>query len=148
MSYVIIPSNVANTNTQTPFGISLLTSTAGTFQTVYTYEDQARNNFKNLLLTYPGERTGDWINFGCNLKEIIFEPNINEIKPDIVDLIQSAVATWLPYINIQDIDIKTAEDDPSLIYLITISIQFTVSTSLLEQTITLNTSNTGNITIE
>jgi phage baseplate assembly protein W len=148
MSYVIIPSNVANTNTQTPFGISLLYSAPGTFQTAYTYEEQARNNFKNLLLTYPGERTGDWIKFGCNLKEIIFEPNIDEIKPDIVDLIQSAVSTWLPYINIQNIDIKTAEDDPSLIYLITISIQFTVSTSLLGQTITLNTSNTGNITIE
>jgi phage baseplate assembly protein W len=148
MSYVIIPSNVANTNTQTPFGISLSNSAPGTFQTLYAYEEQARNNLKNLLLTYPGERTGDWIHFGCNLKEIIFEPNIDEIKPDIVDLIQSAVSTWLPYINIQNIDIKTAEDDPSLIYLITISIQFTVSTSLLGQTITLNTSNTGNITIE
>jgi phage baseplate assembly protein W len=147
MSYVIIPANTAQVDTQSPLGISLMYTQPGTFQTVISPEQQAKENFKNLLLTYPGERTGDWINFGCNLKEIIFEPNINEIKEDINDLIVSATSFWLPYINIENIVITTNEDDPNLGYLVTIAITFTVSNGALGQTITLNTTNTGNITI-
>lgn len=147
MSYVIIPANTAQTDTQQQLGISLLYKQAGTFETVYSPDRQASENFKNLLLTYPGERTGDWLNFGCNLKEIIFEPNINEIKEDINDLIVSATSFWLPYINIENIVIKTNEDDPTLGYLVTIAITFTVAKSQFVQTINLNTTNTGNITI-
>jgi phage baseplate assembly protein W len=145
MSYVIIPAGI--TDTQLPYGVTLQFSEKGLFTTALTREEQALANFKNLLLTYPGERTGDWINFGCSLKEIIFEPNIDEIKPDIQDLITSATAQWLPYINIQQINITTAEDDPSLQYFVSIAITFTVS-GLREQTLTINTTNSGNITIE
>ena len=145
MSYVIIPAGI--TDTQLPYGVTLQFSEKGVFTTAFTREEQALANFKNLLLTYPGERTGDWINFGCGLKEIIFEPIIDEIKPDIQDLITSATAQWLPYINIQQINITTAEDDPSLQYFVSIAITFTVS-GLREQTLTINTTNSGNITIE
>ena len=74
MSYVIIPAGI--TDTQLPYGVTLQFSEKGVFTTAFNREEQALANFKNLLLTYPGERTGDWINFGCGLKEIIFEPNI------------------------------------------------------------------------
>jgi phage baseplate assembly protein W len=148
MSYVIIPPSNVNTNTDVPYGISLSFADNSIYRMMYVADDQAFENFKNLLLTYPGERTGDWINFGCNLKSLLFEPNINEIKSDIQDTIINATTQWLSYINIIAIDIVTAEDDPNLEHAIKVLITFNVGTGLREQVIQINATESGVITIQ
>jgi phage baseplate assembly protein W len=148
MSYVIIPPSNVNTNTDVPYGISLSFADNGVFKSLYTADDQAFENFKNLLLTFPGERTGDWYNFGCNLKLLLFEQNIDDIKSDIQDVITTAAASWLPYINIVSIDIITADDDPNLDHAIKVLITFSVGTGLREQVIQINATESGVITIQ
>lgn len=147
MSYVIVPPSNINTNVDVPYGIDLQFANNGIFTKLYNADDQALANFKNLLLTYPGERTGDWITFGCNLKALLFEQNTNEIKSDISDTITDATSIWLSYINIQNIDIITAEDDPTLDHSIKIMITFSVNSGLREQTIEIGATETGVITI-
>ncbi|CAB4160387.1 GpW/Gp25/anti-adapter protein IraD [uncultured Caudovirales phage] len=148
MSYVIVPPSSINTNNDAPLGISLSFSENSVFKSLYTADNQAFENFKNLLLTFPGERTGDWYNFGCNLKILLFEQNIDDIKSDIQDVITTAAASWLPYINIVSIDITTADDDPNLDHAIKVLITFSVGSGIREQTIEINASETGVITIE
>ena len=46
-----------------------------------------------------------------NLDKDSLTIDIDELKIEIADIIQSAINSWLPYINIEKLDIKTASDD-------------------------------------
>jgi len=81
-----------------------------------------------LLLTSKGERIFQ-PEFGTDLPQILFQPNLSNLKPAITEIITDAVSFWLPYINITTIDIVTAEDDPSLTYEIKVAISFNVPTA-------------------
>lgn len=124
MAYTLVTDNV-ETQLPQPLGVSLNFLTAGLFQPVSSISIQALNNLKNLLLTKIGERVGQ-PTFGCDLLYIIFEPNLNEIKTEIKDFITAPVAYWLPYINIIDIVITTAQDNPNLQHEVEIKIIFSV----------------------
>jgi phage baseplate assembly protein W len=147
MSYVIIPSSNINSTSDSAYGIGLLFSKNGVFNVLYSKDEQGLESFKNLLLTFPGERTGKWMNFGCNLKALLFEQVTDDIKIDINDTIIDAASVWVPFINILSIDIVTAIDDPTLDHSIKVLITFNVESSLLQQTIEINASETGVITI-
>ena len=95
------------------------------FNSTYTTEAQALANLKNLLLTYKGERVFQ-PSFGTDLPKVLFEPNTLEIKPVIVEIISEAVDFWLPFINLVDIDVITAEDDPNMPHELKITITFSV----------------------
>jgi phage baseplate assembly protein W len=148
MSYVFVPPSNINTNTDVLYGISLSFADNGVFRSIGRNDEQGLENFKNLLLTYPGERTGDWITFGCNLKSLLFSQNTDEIKSDIQDTIFDATSQWLPYINIITLDIVTADDDPNLNHAIKVLITFTVGSGFRSQTIQINATESGVITIE
>ena len=147
MSYILIPASTVS-NPEQPYGVSLNFNQNGVFEKITSADLQGLENLKNLLLTFPGERSGDWINYGCNLKLLIFEQNTLDIKTQIQDVIVSAVSTWLGgYINIQSIDIITADDDSTMEYSIKVTIRFTVTSSRLEQQIEIGATETGVITI-
>lgn len=124
MAYTLVTDNSENA-TQQALGVSLNFQTNGLFQSVSSISIQALNNLKTLLLTKIGERVG-LPTFGCDLLFILFEPNLNEIKSDIKDLITAPVAYWLPYIEIIDIVITTAQDNPNLQHEVEIKIVFSV----------------------
>jgi len=73
-------------------------------QTKTTFE-QAKHNIRNLLLTIPGERLGQ-PEFGSGLYEIIFEQMDENIEDAIEASIRSSLKTWLPYINIININFE------------------------------------------
>jgi hypothetical protein len=58
---------------------------------------------------------------------IVFQPSDDEIKQDIYDAIITPVSFWLPYINIDSIDVVTPLDDPSVEYHLMITITYSVS---------------------
>ena len=69
---------------------------------------QARHNLRNLLLTQGGERVGQ-LEFGSNLRALIFEPDDKNLPIKIEEEVRRATSRWLPYINIQDV--QTLSDD-------------------------------------
>jgi phage baseplate assembly protein W len=146
MSYVVVSSaeNVRTNNT--PLGISINFSRPGVFESLTDIDTQARNNLKNLLLTFPGERYEN-PTFGCDLKRVVFEPNTSIAKEQIQTVINVAVANFLPYINIQQFEIITAEDDPTFEHYIKITLTFTVDRSTFEQQITITGTETGAIIV-
>lgn len=147
MAYVVVPATETNVTSSVLYGVDIDFQRANIFASTTTIQREAVAQFKNLLLTYPGER---YLNplFGCNLKKIIFEPNVYTIKEQIYDIIQSAVSNFCPFINIERIETITADDDPSLNNNVSVSITFGVSNSENTQTLTITGTETGNIIIE
>jgi len=102
--------------------------------------EQARHNLKNLLLTQVGERVGQPL-FGSRLRELVFEQIDSDLPGKIEDEVKRSVETWLPYINIEEVNTLTDDGDNSKIF---VEIKF--STTINPQTtksITLDASYTA-----
>ena len=93
----------------------------GHFAQTFTTIDNAKSNLINLLLTRRGERPMQPL-FGVELPN--FEQNIQDLEGVIQQKIQQAIDFWLPYINIETIDVNR---DPEIIDINRIEIQLTFS---------------------
>lgn len=81
----------------------------GFFEQAFVSFEQAKSNLKNLLLTSKGERILQ-PNFGTGLKSLLFEQNTDLLAENIEKVITSSVKFWLPYINIDEIDVKMTDE--------------------------------------
>jgi phage baseplate assembly protein W len=72
-----------------------------------------RANLNSLLLTNWGERVMH-VDFGCNLRDFIFEPRIKSLQPRIADRIKSQVSRWMPYLTMTVLNIIFSDEDPSV----------------------------------
>ena len=90
---------------------------------------QARHNLKNLLLTHVGERVGQ-PEFGSRLREFCFEQINDELPVRLEEEVRQATSTWLPYINIQEVNTLTNEGDSNQIF-----VEVTFSTTLNQEKI-------------
>ena len=84
-------------------------SSFGVFALITDYETEIRQNFKNLVLTSPGERMMN-TDFGVGIRNILFE-NYPTAKKTIKQRIDSQVRKYMPFINIQDILFDTVDSD-------------------------------------
>ena len=109
MGYRIEEVNDTVSTNDVGLGVSFATGER-LFSPIFSTTEQTRENLKTLLLTRIGERYMQ-PNFGTNLLGLIFEPNNIELKPEIRNVIQQPINYWLPYVELQSIDITTAEDD-------------------------------------
>ena len=74
----------------------------GFFKRNYTYYEQIQDNIKTLLMTAEGERPGV-PEFGCRLKEVVFEQNEPAIlKPQVEEAIREALDTFLPFVSLNE----------------------------------------------
>jgi uncharacterized protein len=134
-------------NTTTPLGIKLSFNDVGIFSTNYNSTDQAKANLRNLILTTVGERY-EQPTFGCNLLNILFQPMSDDIIGSINEIIQTPVSYWLPYISIENIDIKTNLDEIIPDHTIKITIEYTVPSSIETQSIIVFAGENGILKIE
>ena len=82
----------------------------GLFKLSYTTEEQAISNLKNLILTTKGERFGQ-PTLGTDINRFLFENNTNDLRVQIENGLGEDIATWLPYIIIDKIDVLIGELD-------------------------------------
>ena len=71
--------------------------------------DQVRSNLKNLLLTKKGERIIH-PEFGSGLHDLLFQPATEKFEEDLETTINEAVAKWLPYVFVEDINIDISKE--------------------------------------
>jgi phage baseplate assembly protein W len=83
--------------------------------------EQVKQNFKNLLLTSPGERLGRY-NFGAGLRNITFEmiAHDKDFESKVMKLIQDATQTYMPYIKLktltsENFKIETQSSNKSMV---------------------------------
>tara|TARA_Y100000310_G_scaffold339106_1_gene430763 strand:+ start:1676 stop:2068 length:393 start_codon:yes stop_codon:yes gene_type:complete len=86
--------------------LPLTRDTQNNYVLIKSYKNLARQNFKNLLLTIPGERVMD-INFGVGLKRFLFEMDNPALYANISERINSQIKQYLPYIEIVETTIDT-----------------------------------------
>ena len=81
----------------------------GYFRQSFKTFDQVRSNLKNLLLTKRGERILQ-PDFGSGLHDLLFNPATEKFEEDLENTINDAVAQWLPYIIVEDINIDISKE--------------------------------------
>ena len=81
----------------------------GYFRQSFRTFDQIRSNLKNLLLTKKGERIFQ-PEFGSGLHDLLFNPATEKFEEDLENTINDAIAQWLPYIVVEDINIDICKE--------------------------------------
>jgi len=84
------------------------------FQMLKTINEVAKQNFKMLLLTEPGERVWD-ANYGVGLKRFLFEQRPS-VENELVNKINQQINAYLPYIIITAFDF-VMDDSENLVNL-------------------------------
>ena len=95
----------------------------GFFRQSKTIPQQVKSNIKNLLLTSKGERVFQ-PDFGCDLRDLLFEQINSETLDGVDNSIRVALDTWLPYVNINDLILVQDESNPNEI---TISLEYSTT---------------------
>jgi phage baseplate assembly protein W len=90
-------------------------------------EDEAdiKSSLEILLATRPGERIM-LPEYGCNLEELLFKPMNLTLKTYVIDLIKTAILYHEPRIDVNKIDIDTANE---LNGVLMINIDYTIRTT-------------------
>ena len=78
-----------------------------------TLKEVARQNFKNLVLTSPGERIMD-PQFGVGIRNYLFENNSVSTQGRIEAKIKSQTKKYLPYITIEMIEFNNVDTNPNI----------------------------------
>ena len=95
----------------------------GFFRQSKTIPQQVKSNIKNLLLTSKGERVFQ-PDFGCDLRDLLFEQINSETLDGVDNSIRIALDTWLPYVNKNDLIIVQDESNPNAI---TITLEYSTT---------------------
>ena len=138
MAYVLDKKVVKDTKEFNDFayGITLPVQRGNTgyFAQSFSSYEQAKANLKNLLMTKKGERIMQ-PNFGTGLHSLLFEPMDGDFETKLQQTITKNVNYWLPYINIEEIDIEMTDamKDNHIAHM---TIQFTVGNQIETQQIT------------
>ena len=78
-----------------------------------TYKQVVNQNLKMLVLTAPGERMMD-PDFGIGLRNFLFEQNAEVTYQRIEDKIYEQVTRYMPFIEIENINFVSPEQDEAL----------------------------------
>lgn len=101
--------------------------------------DQLKQNFKNLVLTEPGERVMD-INFGVGLKSYLFEQNSQLVQQQIESRIVQQTSRYMPFISLQAIELEL--DEQNLNYL-GVTIYYSIPSLSIEDSLNIQADNGG-----
>ena len=85
----------------------------GWFDQSFTTLDAAKSNLRNLLLTMKGERLMQ-PNFGTDLMKLVFEQDDGTLVDRIRETIIDAVEFWLPYLNINTIEVNDSVESDDM----------------------------------
>ena len=132
MAYIIGKRPIADVSSkrESSFGLTLPITIGnnGYFSQSSNSTEQVRSNLVNLLQTEVGERIMQ-PKFGTGLRQLLFEPIGNDTNARIESTITESVAYWLPYVNIDVIDIDTS-DDVTDMNSVRINIKFSIGSDI------------------
>ena len=83
--------------------IPLVRDSIDGFSLTKEYDEMIQQNFKNLVLTSPGERIMD-PDFGVGIRQYLFELKNNSTFTNIEERIVSQASIYLPFIEIVNIE--------------------------------------------
>jgi len=138
MAFVVGKKLVTDTTDFNDYAYGLMLpvrlGSTGYFDQAFTSFEQARANLLNLLLTKKGERMMQ-PEFGSGLQALLFEQATDDLAEKLQTTITANVSFWLPYINIDDIEVYMTDEmkDSNTAQM---NIKFTVGSDITLQEIT------------
>jgi phage baseplate assembly protein W len=95
------------------FPFALSTGSLGYLEVTHDVVQAITANVRSLLLTNWGERVMHF-DFGCNLREFLFEPRTQQIRARIADRVQSQLTRWMPFIKLTGLFVVFDGEDPDV----------------------------------
>ncbi|MAF24619.1 hypothetical protein CL634_03460 [bacterium] len=92
----------------------VISDSEGAYKNNETLKEVIKQNFKNLLLTGPGERLMD-TGFGVGLRRYFFEPMTATTYSDISERIGSQVNRYMSFINVDDVSYSNEVTNDNLL---------------------------------
>jgi len=83
-------------------------SRMGVYSLITSYEEEIKQNFKNLILTSPGERVMN-PDFGVGIRNYLFEPHATA-QSAIEQRLHSQVERYMPFVTLQNVIFDHADD--------------------------------------
>ena len=96
------------------FPFAIVPNKDGYFATTKTTIESGKNNIRLLLQTQKGERIFQ-PNLGMNIRRFLFEQITEDTQVQIENDIVDTFATWLPFVELREIDIDTSNQDKNQI---------------------------------
>ena len=96
------------------FPFAIVPNKDGYFATTKTTIESVKNNIRLLLQTQKGERIFQ-PNLGMNIRRFLFEQITEDTQVQIENDIVDTFATWLPFVELREIDIDTGNQDKNQI---------------------------------
>jgi hypothetical protein len=93
------------------------------FGLIKTYSELIKQNFKNLILTAPGERMMD-PDFGVGIRNFLFLSFSEDTPEEIEEALVEQTSRYMPFVRLGNLDIFEVEDSQIL----SITIQYSVPT--------------------
>jgi hypothetical protein len=93
------------------------------FGLIKTYSELIKQNFKNLILTVPGERMMD-PEFGVGIRNFLFLSFSEDTPEQIEEALVEQTSRYMPFVRLGNLDIFEVEDSQIL----SITIQYSVPT--------------------
>lgn len=138
MAYILDKKVVKDTKLFNDFAygitLPLKRGESGFFEQAFSSFEQAKTNLKNLLLTKQGERVMQ-PNFGTGLHSLLFEQLTDDFEGKLTETITKSVNYWLPYITIEEVDIKMTDEMRDM-NRADMNVKFTVGNQIETQEIT------------
>jgi phage baseplate assembly protein W len=103
----------------------------GSYTLMIELADVVKQNFKNLVLTEPGERIMN-SDFGVGLMRYLFEQNVQEDYASIRSRIIQQASKYMPYLNIDEVSFNNIEQEPNYL---TVSIYYSIPQLSIEDSI-------------
>jgi phage baseplate assembly protein W len=74
-------------------------------------EDNVRESIRVILMTEAGERLMRE-EFGCGLRQYLFEPNTVATRQRVQDSIVNSIARWEPRVSLDTVTVDADDNDP------------------------------------
>lgn len=95
-----------------PFTVA--TGSLGYFEVTEGELEAVKHDIRSLLVTNWGERVMHF-NFGCNLREFIFEQKKEaDLRRRIADRVNDQIALWLPFVVLDELNVLFTVDRPEI----------------------------------
>ena len=77
------------------------------------YRTLIQQNFKNLILTIPGERMMD-PDFGVGIQRYLFETSIGTASSEIKSQVALKISKYMPFVRLNTVLVEEGEEEASL----------------------------------
>jgi len=85
----------------------------GTYLLIKKYKELVKQNFKNLIMTAPGERVMD-PQFGVGIRNFLFENDSALLYSNISNRITEQTKKYMPFVGIVDIRFLSENQEPDM----------------------------------